>query len=107
MRTPWLPRDHPMKGTDGVSARRTPPLWAKGLVVLSVLALSVVLVRTSRGQAAEPDIIADRIVYGNRSIPTDKILRYVKLQPGSKFSWTALQEDAARVLQTGLFRNVR
>src|SRR5262249_1400304 len=89
-------------------ARRTPPAWAKGLVVLSVLALSVVLVRSSRGQAsAEPDIIADRIVYGNRSIPTDKILRYVKLQPGSTFSWTALQEDAARLLQSGLFRNVR
>ena len=99
-----------MKGTDGASARRTPPAWGKALVVLGMLALALGLVRTARAQAPETPAeiaIADVVVYGNRSIPTDKILGYfAKMRVGLPFSYAALQEDVAKLSETRLFREV-
>src|SRR5205807_1860580 len=47
------------------------------------------------------------VVYGNRTIPTDKILRYVtQTRVGLPFSYTTLQEDAKRLSETGMFRRV-
>src|SRR5262245_54411858 len=96
-------------GRDGVTPNRARPALGKALAIFGLLALGGWLptyAQTRQGNEVN-DTIADIVVYGNRTIPTDKIMRYVtKVRVGSAFSYANLHEDASKLSQTGLFRRV-
>src|SRR5206468_7835019 len=95
----------PTMGTDGVTPKQARPALAKALALLGLLTLGGW--HLGYAQAPASDVVADIVVYGNRTIPTDKILRYVtKVRVGGTFSYANLHDDASKLSQTGLFRRV-
>jgi outer membrane protein insertion porin family len=94
-------------GTDAVITRKAPPAWGKSLVILGLLTLWAWSVQAGWAQAPDgEDIVTDVIPYGNRLVPSDKILRMVNTKPGSVFSYHTLQEDVTRLSASRLFKNV-
>jgi outer membrane protein insertion porin family len=105
-------------GTDRVTIRTAPPArrrfmsaagraWGKGLFLVVLCGLWGWSVQAGRGQPGADEIVVDVIPMGNKSVPSDKILRMVNTRPGSPFNPVMLQEDVTRVLSSGLFRDVR
>ncbi len=84
------------------------PWWGKALAVLSLVALAALTVRTARAQSADKaETVADVVIRGNRHVTSEKIMRMLRTRPGTAFSYANLQEDAKRLLETNMFRNVR
>lgn len=94
-------------GTDGVTTSSARPAFGKALAICGILALAGWLTRPALAQAPDAAVVADILVYGNRTIPTDKILRYVtKVRIGAPFSYPTLHDDVGKLTETGLFRRV-
>ncbi len=83
--------------------RRSPK--APRILIRGVLALvaawcaSMALAQTGRG-----DIVADIVIKGNRTIPTEQIMRYVYTKVGSEYSTAIVQKDIERLATSGLFQ---
>ncbi len=52
-------------------------------------------------------LITEVRVVGNRSIPTEKILKFVTIRPGMEFSKSKVYEDVYRLLDSRLFKDIR
>ncbi len=103
-----------MKATD----RDTPrPPRARALpapLLLAALAGVVLVGSAALAQApspfplkAERNVVADVRVVGNRRVSADRILREVKTRPGADYNQHTANDDVRKLIQTGLFRNVR
>src|SRR4029077_365325 len=85
-------RGFPMKGTDG-TLMPVSPAWTKILGLAGFLLLVAMATRTVWAQSPGKDIVADVIVVGNRNIPTEKIMRYIKTRPGAEYLQGPLEAD--------------
>src|SRR5437868_2713616 len=104
-----------MKGTDGTFRApsglrpdaRLSPAWTKVLGVVGFLLLVALATRTVWAQGAGKDVVADVIVVGNRNIPTEKIMRYIKTRVGGEYLQATLEADVTRLADTRMFKSVR
>src|SRR5687768_12216162 len=55
--------------------------FCRAFVVALVLAVLAVTSRPGLSQSPGRELVADVIVVGNRTIPTEKIMRYIKTRP--------------------------
>lgn len=95
-----------MERTDGVTARAARPARTRVLVVIVALAAWATGTALAQGPSSA-EIVADVVVHGNRTVPTDKIMRYLtSTRIGTPFSYANLHKDAERLQETGLFRRV-
>ncbi len=97
-----------MMGTDGTA---TPKGRAAAVRIVLVLALVSVLALVfgpgpSRGQQGK-EIVADVVIVGNRSVPTDKALRYIHTRKNMEYSRATVQADLDRLADTHMFKNIR
>src|SRR5438128_2549861 len=95
-----------MKGTDGVITPVS-PAWTRILGLASFLLLVALATRTVWAQGPGKDLVADVIVVGNRNIPTEKIMRYIKTRPGGEYLQATLQADVTALAETRMFKSVR
>src|SRR3954447_3729152 len=90
-----------MEGT--IVQRRSPKgprMLIRALLAL-VAAWSATLVLAQGGREA---IVADVVIKGNQSVPTEQILRYIYTKPGREYSTTTAQGDVERLATSGLFQ---
>src|SRR6266404_2058704 len=90
-----------MEGT--IVHRRSPKgprILIPGLLAL-LAAWSASLVWAQGGREA---IVADVVIKGNQTVPTEQILRYVFTKPGSEYSTATAQKDIDRLATSGLFQ---
>ncbi len=76
--------------------------------MIAVLCLSL-LVTGSLACAQEdtpPTMIANVYIIGNRKIPTDRMLQYIRTKPGCAYSYAQLQDDVQRLAESRLFRRI-
>ena len=95
-----------MKGTDG-TLKTTDTAWIKTLAVASLLVLFAPAGYQAWAQSAGKETVADVIVVGNRNIPTEKIMRYIKTRSGGEYLQGTLQADVSRLAETRMFRSVQ
>lgn len=95
-----------MKGTDGTMVP-VAPAWSKILGLAGFLLLLALTTGTGWAQTPGKDTVADVIVVGNRNVPTEKIMRYIRTRPGSEYLAAALQADVSRLSESRMFRSVR
>lgn len=80
----------------------------KRLLTLGGLVLLVGFAHHSSAQTTARDIVGDVAVVGNRSIPTEKVLRYItRTRPGQDYTPAGLQADVDSLTEAKLFKNVR
>jgi outer membrane protein insertion porin family len=95
-----------MKGTDGVLSAVS-PAWTKILGLAVFLTLAAWATRPGWAQGAGKEVVADVIVVGNRNIPTEKIMRYLKTRVGGDYLQATLQADVTALAETRMFKSVR
>jgi outer membrane protein insertion porin family len=82
------------------------PLSLVALLILGAPALSQAETQTAAGQVE----VADVTVTGNQSISTDRIMSFVKIRAGNRYSRGALKDlqldSDRRLIETGWFKNV-
>jgi outer membrane protein assembly complex protein YaeT len=78
----------------------------RGFAVVAALCL---LVRWGMAQPAQNQVtIADVFIFGNRTIPTSKIMNFIiSCKPGQTFSTGAAQEDLRRLAGSRMFKDIR
>ena len=52
-------------------------------------------------------LVADVHVFGNRTIPTSKVMQYIYTKPGSVYSYAEVQNDVSRLASSRLFKTIR
>src|SRR5262245_7469502 len=92
-------RGFPMKGTDG---KYINVLGLAGFLLALLLAT-----RAGLAQGAGKEIVADVSVIGNRNIPTEKVMRYIRTRPGGDYLQATLEADVTRLAETRMFKSVR
>ncbi len=95
-----------MQGTDG-TLKTTNTAWIKILGLACCLVLLAPASYQAWAQGAGKETVADVIVVGNRNIPTEKIMRYIKTRPGAEYLQGTLQADVSRLAETRMFRTVQ
>ncbi len=95
-----------MNGADGMS-ESFGRAWKRLAVVAVALIAAVWANRGSWAQAPVRDPVADVVVVGNRNIPTEKVLRYLRTRAGGEYSQATLQQDVSRLAETRMFKSVR
>src|SRR4029079_882555 len=96
-----------MIGTNGTKQPRFISLRAV-LVRLMSVAILLGLVHWGIAQTAPTRVIvADVFVFGNRSIPTAKVMQYIYTKPGSIYSYASAQDDVTRLAASRLFKSIR
>ncbi len=95
-----------MKGTDGTY---TPvaPAWIKILGLAGFLLTLASATQLIWAQTPAKETVADVVVQGNRNIPTEKIMRYIKTRAGGDYLQSTLQADVTKLAETRMFRSVR
>jgi outer membrane protein assembly complex protein YaeT len=81
--------------------------WALfGLLLVAVTALlsaSVSWAQTPAGKV----IVDDVVVYGNRTVPTARIISQIRTHPGGEYNATELAEDVRRLTESRLLMDAR
>lgn len=96
-----------MLGLNGTKTTRITCLRSV-LLRLTSIAVLLVLVHWGIAQTAQNRVIvADVFVFGNRSIPTSKVMQYIYTKPGSIYSYASAQEDVSRLAASRLFKSIR
>jgi outer membrane protein assembly factor BamA len=69
----------------------------------------VVIVATCavRAQDGTKEMVAEVTVVGNRNIPTEKIMRYIRTRAGAEYVQATVQADVSRLAETRMFKSVR
>jgi outer membrane protein insertion porin family len=73
------------------------------LALLAILFASAVSSQTAQAQARR-DVVADVVIKGNRSVPTEQIMRYILTRPGLEYSTATVQKDVENLATSGLFQ---
>jgi outer membrane protein assembly factor BamA len=90
-----------MEGT--IVQRRSP----KGLRILvrGLLAfLAAWSASSALAQGGREAIVADVVIKGNNTVPTEQVLRYIRTKPGSEYSTATVQGDVDSLSKSGLFQ---
>jgi outer membrane protein insertion porin family len=97
-----------MKGMDGSARPTTRAAAARAILVLALLAAVALWFGPSltRGQQGK-ELVADVTFVGNKSVPTDKAMRYVHTRKNMEYSRASVQADLDRLAETHLFKNIR
>ena len=93
-------------GSDGVTTAIS-PAWTRLLGLAGFLVLLTLAARTGWAQAPATETVADVIVVGNRNIPTEKIMRFIRTRAGGEYLQSKLQEDVTTLAETRMFKSVR
>ncbi|MFO0964051.1 MAG: POTRA domain-containing protein [Gemmataceae bacterium] len=59
------------------------------------------------GRRPGGEVIGDVRIVGNRTIPTEQVMRHVNLRPGQEYTQHILMEAVDRLSKARLFRSVR
>lgn len=96
-----------MTGPNGTN--QTKMLSLRGILARLVsVAVLLWLVHWGVAQTAPTRVmVADVSVFGNRSIPTSKVMQYIYTKPGSVYSYSQIQDDFSRLAGSRLFKNIR
>lgn len=96
---------------------RTHCRWKKGARKLvrvlglsfAEVAVALQLLSWSPGFAQAPgkQTVADVVVQGNRTIPTQKVMSYIKTKPGADYVQATVDDDVRRLYETRLFGNIQ
>src|SRR5262245_45372002 len=99
-------RDRPMRTN---SRQRKGTRRVARALGLALAGLTLVIVPWSLGWAQAPSktTVADVVIQGNRQIPTQKVMSYVKTKPGAEYSQASVDEDVRRLYETRLFGNIQ
>lgn len=89
-----------------------PPKMLAGGVLARLLSVAALLLLVHWGLAQTTGnnnnvLVADVFVFGNRSIPTAKIMQYIHTKPGSVYSYSLIQDDFSRLAGSRMFKNLR
>ncbi len=93
-----------MEGT--IVHRRSPKglrIFVRGLLALVVAWSAALASAPAQAQSGRGDLVADVVIKGNQSVPTEQILRYIFTKPGSEYSTAIVQQDIDRLSVSGLF----
>lgn len=96
-----------MTGTSGT--KQTKMMYLRNIAwgMLGVAALLLLAEWGVAQTAQDRVIVADVFVFGNRSIPTNKVTQYIYTKPGSVYSYAQVQDDFSRLAASRLFKNIR
>src|SRR5262245_19735820 len=83
--------------------------WMESLRAALLLAVVVVIYgNVQTGNAQEQATVIVKVEFaGNRRVPVDRIIRYVKTRSGQAYSHEQIYDDLARLAESRLFENVR
>src|SRR5947209_4222356 len=95
-----------MNGTNGTNRPKIMRLRDIVRALLGVAALCVLGPWSSAQTAPNKEIVADVFVFGNRTIPTSKIMNYIYTKPGSTYSSGQVQDDVQRLAAARLFKRI-
>src|SRR5262249_21902594 len=103
-----------MKGMDGSfqapagpgRAARQARFRLAGIMLLAIFVAQPALAPPVQAQSTSRDTVADVIIVGNRNIPTEKIMTYIKTRSGGDYLQATLQADVVRLTDTRMFANV-
>lgn len=93
--------------TGSVAGARPTRAWCKAILVLGILTVILWPSRGTWAQSPAGGVVTDVVVVGNRTIPTETILRQIKVKPGQEFISSAVHEDVKRIGESRLFKNVQ
>jgi outer membrane protein assembly complex protein YaeT len=83
------------------------PIW-KSKFLLCVLCASVVQFSTALAQSPAGKVIVDDVVvYGNRTVPTARIISQIRTHPGGEYNPAELAEDVRKLTESRLLADVR
>ncbi|HXG10251.1 MAG TPA: outer membrane protein assembly factor BamA [Gemmataceae bacterium] len=74
-------------------------------VLLGVLAAAAV--SFAQGPASTRLTVAEVILHGNRQVPAQRIMGYIKTRPGQEYSQQTLNDDVRRLYETKQFANIQ
>lgn len=69
--------------------------------LLALVAAGIVSATLAQGRG---DVVADVVVKGNKTVPTDQVMRYILTKPGTEYSTAIVQKDIERLSLSGLFQ---
>ncbi|MEI7687621.1 MAG: BamA/TamA family outer membrane protein [Planctomycetota bacterium] len=89
---------------EGTNVQRRSPEGLR-IIFRGFLALFAAwLASTALAQSGRGDVIADVIIKGNKTVPTEQVLRYVFTKPGMEYATATVQKDVERLALSGLFQ---
>ena len=94
-----------MNGTIGLSKTMIRS-WPGKVLALATLLFGAVWIGPGLGQSPVREIVGDVSVAGNRTIASDRILRFAHVRSGQDYSLAELQQDVARLAETRMFKSV-
>jgi outer membrane protein assembly complex protein YaeT len=95
-----------MTGTDAISRTRQAGAVRRALTALGLFAVLAVQPAAAQTVGAGHETVADVVIYGNRSVSTERIMREIRTRPGVPYSDESAQEDVNRLAKTHLFKNL-
>jgi outer membrane protein assembly factor BamA len=95
-----------MKATDRVTCGVVTPYRRTRCHGLATVLAVLVFGAASMGQTTEPRVkVEDVVVYGNRNVPTARIMSYIRTRPGSDYDQNTVEEDVRRLTESRLLQN--
>src|ERR1019366_10350112 len=96
-----------MNGMSGTSKSAISDLRNKLLTLLGLLALFLAASPGLAQITTNRVMIANVVITGTRSIPTDKAMAYIYSKPGSEYTYARVQDDVSRLAAAHLFKYIR